>query len=85
MIDTAKILNAVSSQVEDKIEEKAKELVRSIVYDAMVEKVNLSELEYSIDKSEGGYEIHLNLNRLNEEAKELTKTIYYKNGRSRMG
>ena len=84
MIDMSEIMNALSDKIKQRVNQKAQELVQNVVYDGMVEHVNLSQISYTIEKdSDSGYTIKLNLARLSEEEKELTNTIYYKNGLQR--
>lgn len=89
-LDLASLKNAVMKKVNElvpkKIDSMAKRLVDSIVYDAKVEKIDVSQLMYTIEQSsDEQWSIKLLMGALTEEQGQYVKDHYYHNGLVRLG
>lgn len=82
------VKDAINKQIDKKVQDKvngiAKELSQLIKYDAMVESIDLSELNVSVEKtSETEFNIKFDFGDMNDYHKQLVKDYYYKNGLKR--
>jgi len=84
------VTDSINKQIEEKLKDKvnsiAEELDQLIKYDAMVEGIDLSELNVSVEKTSGTeYDIVFSFGDMNDYYKQLVKDYYYKNGLKRRG
>ncbi len=89
-LDLSSLKNAVMQKVNElvpkKIDSMAKRLIDSIVYDAKVEKIDVSQLMYTIEQSnDEQWSIKLLMGALTEEQGQYVKDHYYHNGLVRLG
>ncbi len=83
-INLSNIMDAVKNKVQEKVTAMAKEIETFMKYDAMVEGIDTSEIEVSVNQtSETEYSISLHLEKLNDYYKQLVRDIYFKNALSR--
>lgn len=80
------IMQKLNELVPKKVNSMAKRLVDLIIYDAKVEKIDVSQLMYTIEQSsDEQWSIKLLMGALTEEQGQYVKDHYYHNGLVRLG